>query len=194
MKKLIIFAALVVSGVQAGESPAYRSAYIGQEQRVIKTLSADDIADLNKGAGRGLAKAAELNGLPGPLHVLQMKKEIVLNPQQEKEMETLYQNMEAAAVPPGKQFIALEKELNQAFAANRMNRDKLRAMLQDIAKTRAELRYAHLAAHLDTPRILSPQQMREYYRLRGYTDDPCTHIPAGHDPARWRRHNACAGE
>src|SRR5947208_295022 len=44
--------------------------YAGQQARSIKSLSAEDVAALLKGEGMGMAKAAELNGYPGPVHVL----------------------------------------------------------------------------------------------------------------------------
>ena len=46
--------------------------YAGQQARSIKSLSDDEIAALRKGEGMGMAKAAELNGYPGPAHVLQL--------------------------------------------------------------------------------------------------------------------------
>ena len=70
--------------VIAASEPEYKSKYIGQEKRDIKSLSNDDIKELRTGAGWGLAKAAELNGLPGPKHILEMKKEIELTTEQEK--------------------------------------------------------------------------------------------------------------
>ena len=54
------------------------SKYGGQKGRAIKSLSADDIAELQRGGGWGLAKAAELNGVPGPAHLLEMKNEVPL--------------------------------------------------------------------------------------------------------------------
>ena len=46
--------------------------YAGQQARAIKSLSDEDIAALLKGEGMGMAAAAELNGYPGPAHVLQL--------------------------------------------------------------------------------------------------------------------------
>ena len=60
------------------QSLSHKSKYVGEEQRKIKSLSADDISELKKGGGWGLAKAAELNGVPGPVHILQMEKQIGL--------------------------------------------------------------------------------------------------------------------
>jgi len=39
---------------------SYSSKYKGEEQREIKTLSSEDIIELEKGGGWGFAKAAEL--------------------------------------------------------------------------------------------------------------------------------------
>ena len=46
--------------------------YAGLEARSIKALSDQQIADLKAGRGMGLALAAELNGHPGPMHVLEL--------------------------------------------------------------------------------------------------------------------------
>ena len=46
--------------------------YAEMQGRSIKALSDQQIADLNTGRGMGLALAAELNGYPGPSHVLEL--------------------------------------------------------------------------------------------------------------------------
>jgi hypothetical protein len=67
------------AGVSANaDTPA--NPYAGQLTRSIKALSPEDIDELRKGAGMGLAKAAELNGYPGPLHVLALTTELRLTP------------------------------------------------------------------------------------------------------------------
>ena len=53
-----------------------KSPYAGEHKRSIKTLSKHDIEQLQNGKGWGMAKAAELNGVPGPAHILEMKAEI----------------------------------------------------------------------------------------------------------------------
>ena len=83
------------------ESPAsYRSKYVGQELREIKSLSKEDIKELRAGKGWGLAKAAELNGVPGPIHLLEMKHEIKLTKAQIEKIEKLYNKMKERAIPP----------------------------------------------------------------------------------------------
>lgn len=54
-----VLAVVSVSGTYAGGTPP---SYAGQEQREIKSLSAEDVQSLLTGKGMGLAKAAELNG------------------------------------------------------------------------------------------------------------------------------------
>jgi Spy/CpxP family protein refolding chaperone len=183
---------LMPGGVYAQQPPAYQSKYIGQEQRVIKSLSADDIEQLESGKGWGLAKAAELNGMPGPVHVLQMKDRIALTREQEQKITALYNDMKSQAVPLGRQLVELERDLNQSFKTQAIDAPSLRAKLEKIAAITAELRYVHLWAHLATPALLTAEQITLYNNLRGYSDsDPCANIPAGHDAEMWRKHNGC---
>jgi hypothetical protein len=74
MPHRILLAALTIctlpAPVLAAEMPA--TPYAGQQTRTIKALSDDEIAALRNGEGMGMAKAAELNGYPGPIHVLSL--------------------------------------------------------------------------------------------------------------------------
>jgi len=170
----------------------HQSKYAGEEKREIKSLSATDIEELKQGKGWGLAKAAELNGVPGPLHLLEMKKEIDLSADQVQEIENLYRIMNQDAVFLGHKLIRLEKELNEHFA-NRTITDKiLHKILEDLAQVYKQLRYVHLSAHLQTPAILKSEQITLYNKLRGYSsDDPCQNVPKGHDPKMWKKHHNC---
>jgi hypothetical protein len=58
------------------------SPYAGQEARPIKALSDDDQSALTQGRGMGFAKAAELNGYPGPMHVIELSQRLALTPEQ----------------------------------------------------------------------------------------------------------------
>ena len=180
-----------LKGIAASE-PEYKSKYTGQEKRDIKSLSNDDIKELRAGAGWGLAKAAELNGLPGQKHILEMKKEIELTAEQEKMVIALYNDMNKEAIKLGNKFIEHEKELNNRFAERNIDEKVLDELLKKISETYKSLRYAHLSAHLKTPSILTEDQIKKYNKLRGYSsDDPCVNIPKGHDPVMWRKHNNC---
>jgi hypothetical protein len=165
---------------------------VGQEKREIKSLSEADIEDLMNGRGWGLAKAAELNGVPGPLHLLEMKEEIGLSGEQIKKIEDLFHIMKKQAIPLGLGLIELERKLNSHFAKGTITEKLLLELLEEIVQVRKQLRYVHLSAHLKTPNILTTEQIALYNKLRGYSsDDPCENIPKGHDPEMWKRHHNC---
>ncbi len=175
-----------------GHAPAgHTSAYAGQERREIKSLSSDDIAELERGGGWGLAKAAELNGAPGPAHLLEMRKEIGLTSDQIAKLDVIFKDMQQKAIVEGKRLIAGEKALEDAFRAGPVADQTLRKLLADIEASRSALRYIHLAAHLTSPPLLTAEQIALYNKLRGYGGDPCAAVPEGHDPKMWRLHNGC---
>ena len=171
---------------------SHKSKYAGEEKREIKSLSETDIEELKNGKGWGLAKAAELNGLPGPAHLLEMKKEIDLNAEQVRAIENIYKRMKREAIPLGHELIELERELNNHFANRTITNELLHQLLMKIAQVHRQLRYVHLSAHLKTPDILRSEQITLYNKLRGYSsDDPCQNVPKGHDPKMWKKHHNC---
>ena len=185
---LIFIAAFVFSA----EDHAHKSKYAGEEKREIKSLSATDIEELQNGKGWGLAKAAELNGVPGPAHLLEMKTEIVLSTEQIGTIEDIYAKMKQEAIFLGFKLIELERELNTHFADRTITYELLNQSLQKIAQVHSKLRYAHLSAHLKTLPILKSEQITLYNKLREYSsDDPCENVPKGHDPEMWKKHHDC---
>ena len=65
--------------------PAHNaSPYAGQQTREIKALSSTQTADLLAGKGMELAKAAELNGYPGPMHTLELATQLELSTEQKQ--------------------------------------------------------------------------------------------------------------
>lgn len=186
-----VFSFQAVADTASGEAHGHGSKYAGQENRAIKSLSADDIAELRRGGGWGLAKAAELNGVPGPAHLLELKDEIPLTPAQVAEITGLYESMRAGAIAGGERLIALEQALETHFRDGTVTDAILRDSLDAIAAARRDLRYTHLATHLKTPKILTPQQVARYAELRGYAANPCDSVPAGHSAEMWKKHNGC---
>ena len=185
---LILSLVVITSWAYASD---FKSKYAGQEQRRIKSLSNDDIRELENGGGWGLAKAAELNGVPGPIHILEMENKIHLSNEQKQAVTQLYEEMRAEAIPLGKQLIQLEDALNEAFSSGSINAEKLESSIKDIESVRAKLRLVHLSAHLKTPDILSKHQIVMYNQLRGYDKDPCLNVPEGHNEQMWKLHNGC---
>jgi hypothetical protein len=73
MKSWIAVLLLLVAAPAVAQQHQHRhSPYAGSHTRDIKALSAQEAADLRAGRGMGLALATELNGYPGPLHVLEL--------------------------------------------------------------------------------------------------------------------------
>ncbi|OHC73244.1 MAG: hypothetical protein A3G18_07140 [Rhodospirillales bacterium RIFCSPLOWO2_12_FULL_58_28] len=167
------------------------SPYAGQEDRDIKSLSAEDIAELRRGGGWGLAKAAELNGFPGPAHLLELKDQIGLTKDQVAAIRIVFERMRDDATKEGERLIAMERALEEQFRGRAVTDQSLRKALADVEQSRQALRYIHLAAHLATPPLLAEEQIRRYIELRGYDANPCVNVPAGHDAAMWKQHNGC---
>ena len=107
---------MVFGGIAAAQHQHSPSPYTGLQQRTIKALSEQQISDLRAGRGMGLALAAELNGYPGPLHVLELADQIELSGEQRQRVQQLYDTMKAEAVPVGEMLIAHESALDRAFA------------------------------------------------------------------------------
>jgi len=185
-----LLAALSVFGPVMAQDNQH-SKYSGQEAREIKSLSPDDIAELRRGGGWGLAKAAELNGMPGPAHLLELQSEIGLSGEQVSALETIFADMQTQAIETGEHLIALEKKLETRFQDGDISDGDLHRILTEISQTRRDLRYVHLVTHLATPELLSKEQIDRYNMLRVYGSDPCSNIPEGHNPAMWKKHNGC---
>jgi hypothetical protein len=146
----------------------HNSAYVGEEVRSIKSLSDDDISELRRGGGWGLAKAAELNGMPGPSHVLKMGTELALTADQQARVRNVFETMQREAVAEGVRYVALEEDLEERFRLRRVAGTELMTLLATIEESRARLRFVHLSAHLMLLDILTQPQIDTYNRLRGY--------------------------
>jgi Spy/CpxP family protein refolding chaperone len=142
--------------------------YAGFEGRSIKALSEQQIADLRAGRGMGLALAAELNGYPGPMHVLELADSLDLSDQQRVKMQELFAAMKAEAIPLGEKLIAQEANLDRQFANETITTATLAASTEAIGATHAALRRTHLKYHLFALEVLTPAQVQRYVELRGY--------------------------
>ena len=154
-------------------------------------MSEADIEELRRGGGWGLALPAELNGMPGPAHLLELKNQIPLSSDQVDRLELLYKDMLEMAIPAGERLIAAEAAIEAAFASGKVDETSLRALLAEAEAARTELRFIHLSQHYKTVPLLGPPQITRYIELRGYASDPCATVPAGHDPERYRKHMGC---
>ena len=147
---------------------AAQQPYAGLQSRPVKALSEQQLADLRGGRGMGLALAAELNGYPGPLHVLELADSLRLTPEQRSRMQRLLNEMKTEAVLLGERLIALETDLDRQFATRAVTAASLTAATEAIGQAQAALRLAHLRSHLAAAELLHPDQVQRYAELRGY--------------------------
>jgi len=187
----VIFPAVVFAQSHGGNHGLMSSTYAGEETRLIKSLSEQDLIEIGRGGGWGLARAAELNGVPGPTHLLELADEIGLTERQHNDIETIRARMQADAITAGERYVAAEHALDTAFQQGAPDTATLERLVMEAGEALAHLRLVHLRAHLLTLPSLTEDQVGRYSILRGYSDDPCDAVPDGHDPEMWRNHNGC---
>lgn len=166
-----IIAAMVTMGLTTpalAQHQHNQTPYAGLQQRPVKALSDQQLADLRAGRGMGLALAGELNGYPGPLHVIELADQLALNADQRAQVQRLFAQMKAEAIPVGETLIEQERQLDREFSEQRISPASLDRLTSQIGETQAKLRAVHLKYHLTTADLLSTHQRHRYAELRGY--------------------------
>jgi hypothetical protein len=147
--------------------------YAGQDVRAITSLSDEDIAGYRAGRGMGLAKPAELNGFPGPMHVLELAEDLQLSEAQRNDVQSSFDRMIVRAQKAGDAYIAAERALDNLFRSSAMpSAEDLKRHVEAAELAQAEVRRAHLDAHLEVAPLLTADQRRRYAELRGYATKP----------------------
>jgi hypothetical protein len=160
---VLLMLPLAGAALGAGDQP-----YAGQDARAIASLSQADVDAILAGQGWGLAKPAELNGYPGPLHVLEEADALELTEEQRGAVQAIYYEMKADAQEAGAAYVAAEEHLSMMFRMGHATPERLQAMLGESAGALATLRQVHLAAHLKVTPLLTEAQKAAYADLRGY--------------------------
>lgn len=148
----------------------HESPYAEYGGREIKALSQQEVDGLLAGEGMGMALPAELHGYPGPRHMLDLADELNLSTSQVEATEEIFESMSRRARELGRTIVELERELDAAFASGSVTPKELDRLVREIGLRRAELRAAHLGAHLWLRPVLTEEQRRAYGRLRGYDE------------------------
>ena len=182
------FAALAAAAVLAGaaQTPAdpgaaaesLRSPYAAIPGTAASGLLPQEVEGLTKGQGMALALAAEVNGYPGPRHILEAATagQLDLRPDQREAVQQLYDRMLAEAKGKGQEILQAEEELAMRFRHGHIDEAGLREMLYRIGEYRAELRFIHLRTHLGTKALLTPEQIARYNAVRGYDAGGVPHL------------------
>jgi hypothetical protein len=161
----------ILAGLSSNALAQSAQPYSGMQCRAIKALSDQQVADLKAGRGMGLALAAELNGYPGPSHLIELSDQLGLTSIQLSNLKGMFDAMRSETIPIGEELVAQEEELDRRFAENVISEQQLKAATENIGETQARLRNVHLRYHLRTRALLQPSQIRRYAELRGYGAD-----------------------
>lgn len=152
------------------ETPTSDSAYADRFDRTaaIRALTPDEIARIERGEGAGFALPAELNGVPGPRHVLDLARDLGLTDDQATRVQGIYDEMRAAVIPAGRFYLDAQRRLEADFRAGTLAETDLPARVAEVSRLEGELAAGHLTAHLQTAKVLTPEQIAAYNGLRGY--------------------------
>jgi Spy/CpxP family protein refolding chaperone len=167
----VVLLALILPAELLAEAGHGHAPYAGWDGRAIRALSAAQIEDLQRGRGMGMALPAELNGYPGPLHVLELADQLELTAAQQAEAQRLFGAMQAEAIVLGSQVIAGEAALDRLFATGAATDAAIMAAAVEVGRAQGVLRAHHLRYHVAMRAVLRPHQVMRYQQLRGYAAD-----------------------
>jgi hypothetical protein len=127
-----------------GTAPGHGAGHRGQSPYAgtfdpaspIRALTLEELDQVRAGAGMGLARAAELNGLPGPRHVLDLGADLQLTPEQRAELQALYDQMLATARETGRQYLATQEAFEADLRAARVSVDALPERVAEVNRLR----------------------------------------------------------
>ena len=132
----------------------------------IRALTSEQVAQIERGEGAGLALPAELNGVPGPRHVLDLADELGLTVEQRAGVQRIFDEMKAGALPAGERYLAAQAALEQDLRDGTLTEQTLPGRVAEVSRLQGELAAVHLTAHLRTASILTAEQVVTYEALR----------------------------
>jgi Spy/CpxP family protein refolding chaperone len=118
------------------------------------------------GRGFGMAFAADQNGYPGPMHVLELRERLGLTPEQVTKAEALMRGMLDDARPRSARLLEAEARLRRLFADAVADEATVRAAAIEVERARSEVRFVHLLTHLRMRDLLTEPQRRLYHEAR----------------------------
>jgi len=118
------------------------------------------------GRGFGLAFAADQNGYPGPMHVVELRDRLKLTADQEAKVQELTHAMFAESRPKSARLLEAEARLRHLFVEHAADEATVRAAVAEVERARSEVRLVHLLTHLKTRDLLTEDQRRIYHEAR----------------------------
>ena len=134
--------------------------------QAAEACSAEFDKVVGEGRGFGLAFAADQNGYPGPLHVLELKDRLKLTADQEAKAQALLHAMFVESKPKSARLLEAEAKLRRLFADRAADDAAVRTAVAEVERARTEVRLVHLLTHLKTRELLTEDQRRIYHATR----------------------------
>jgi Spy/CpxP family protein refolding chaperone len=144
----------------------HESGHQAGHHRAVEACLAEFETVVGAGRGFGMAFAADQNGYPGPMHVLELKERLKLTADQEARVQALMSAMYGESRPKGARLLDAEARLRQLFADGTADEATVRTAVEAVERARSEVRLVHLITHLRTRDLLSAEQRRIYHEAR----------------------------
>ncbi len=158
---------IAVTAAAAAASAQHGHGGAGAEGHQMAQACATEFEKVvGEGRGFGLAFAADQNGYPGPMHVLELRDRLKLTADQEAKARDLMHAMFAESRPKSVRLLEAEAKLRRLFAERAADEAAVRATVAEVERARSEVRLVHLLAHLKTRDLLSEDQRRLYHEAR----------------------------
>ena len=168
---LLCFGLMVTfSPVQSQPDRVHESAD-GSDVEALQAMPRRQFNNLLEGRGMGQARIADMNGYPGPMHVLEMAEALEISAEQREQTEQIMQRMRSTAQQRGRELIEAERKLEALFDGGPVQPSAVDAALLEIANLQARVRAAHLHAHIEQARVMSDEQIAKYTELRAESRD-----------------------
>ena len=167
---LMSMAPVVVGLLAAGSSVSWGQPGHGGEHegghQAAQACAVEFDNVVGEGRGFGMAFAADQNGYPGPMHVLELQDRLTLTADQEAKAQALMHAMFSESKPKSARLLEAEAKLRRLFADRAADDAAVRAAVAEVERARAEVRLVHLLTHLKTRDLLTEDQRRLYHEAR----------------------------
>ena len=165
---LALSPALAHDGHEHGGAPPVAPNYAAPPAREIKALSSQEQRGWMEGENMGMARAAELNGYPAPMMVLEMAQTLKLTPQQAAATRELMTRHKAEVRKLGAELVDAERQLDVAFREHHADPADVDRLTGQISQLQGRIRASHLRTHVAAQALLTPEQMQQYAGMHGF--------------------------
>jgi Spy/CpxP family protein refolding chaperone len=138
----------------------------GDGHRAAQTCATEFDQVVAEGRGFGMAFAADQNGYPGPLHIIELRERLALTPDQVAKAEALMRAMFDESRPKSARLLSAEARLRRLFADGAANEAAVRTVVAEVERARSDVRLVHLLTHLRARDVLTESQRRLYHDMR----------------------------